>query len=213
MIPHKIDKEEFSKLPIVSHSGNVVVVNDVAQAEAAIQAIRDAHSIVGFDTETRPAFVKGVTYKVCLVQLSVGNTGYLFRLNLMEGLPAPIVRLLQDNSVTKVGLSLHDDFHCLSRRAKFKPGTFIELQNEVKRIGIKDMSLQKIYANLFGEKIAKNQQLSNWEADVLSPGQQLYAATDAWACIRIHEEITRLILTQDYKIEINEQDIPETRQR
>lgn len=63
------------------------------------------------------------------------------------------------------------------------------------------MSLQKIYANLFGEKIAKTQQLSNWEADSLSSAQQKYAATDAWACIKIHEEINRLLQTGDYVLE------------
>ncbi|MBQ9641533.1 MAG: 3'-5' exonuclease domain-containing protein 2 [Bacteroidaceae bacterium] len=206
------DKNKLSTLPRAVFPGRIYIIQTAQEAERAVNYLL-SQSILGFDTETRPSFRKGHPHSTALLQVACHEACFLFRLNLMEGLPAPIVRLLQDNSVTKVGLSLHDDFHCLSRRAKFKPGTFIELQNEVKRIGIKDMSLQKIYANLFGEKIAKNQQLSNWEADVLSPGQQLYAATDAWACIRIHEEITRLILTQDYKIEINEQDIPETRQR
>ena len=50
-----------------------------------------------------------------------------------------------------------------------------------------------IYANLFGQKISKRQQLTNWEADVLSDRQKAYAATDAWACINIYNEITRLL--------------------
>ena len=72
-------------------------------------------------------------------------------------------------------------------------------------LGVEDMSLQKIYANIFGEKIAKNQQLSNWEADSLSEAQQRYAATDAWACIKIHEEIVRLMRSQDYELEISQE--------
>jgi histone acetyltransferase (RNA polymerase elongator complex component) len=82
-------------------------------------------------------------------------------------------------------------------------GIDIELQKEVKEIGIEDMSLQKIYANLFGQKIAKNQQLSNWEADTLSPAQQSYAATDAWACLQIHEEVTRLKRDKNYILELS----------
>ena len=92
----------------------------------------------------------------------------------------------------------------LRHRNDFTPGSFIELQREVKDLGIQDMSLQKIYANLFGEKIAKGQQLSNWEADTLSEAQQRYAATDAWSCIRIHEEIKRMQQAQDYRLIITE---------
>ena len=193
MIPHKIDKEEFSKLPIVSHSGNVVVVNDEAQAEAAIQAIRDARSIVGFDTETRPAFVKGVTYKVCLVQLSVGNTGYLFRLNLMNGIPDCLKNLLEDKDVIKVGLSTHDDFQNLHKwDADLTPRGFIELQLLVKGYGIEEMSLSKIYALLFKKRISKRQRLTNWEAPSLTDKQLSYAAFDAVACVEIYTELTRM---------------------
>ena len=57
----------------------------------------------------------------------------------------------------------------------------------VKVFEITDMSLQKIYAILFHQKISKNQQLSNWEADQLTEAQQNYAAIDAWACLRIYD--------------------------
>ena len=59
----------------------------------------------------------------------------------------------------------------------------------VAEYGIEDRSLQKIYANLFNEKISKSAQLSNWESDLLTEKQQLYAATDAWACIQIYEKL------------------------
>ena len=55
-----------------------------------------------------------------------------------------------------------------------------------------DMSLQKIYGNLFGGKISKSQQLSNWEADQLTIPQQHYAAIDAWACLQIYRLLQEL---------------------
>lgn len=193
MIPNKIDKEEFSKLPVVGHTGNVIVANDVQQAIAAVAAIRAAHCVVGFDTETRPAFVKGVTYKVCLVQLSAGNTGYLFRLNLMKGIPACLKELLEDGSVIKVGLSTHDDFQNLHKwDEKLEPRGFIELQHLVKGYGIAEMSLSKIYALLFKKRISKRQRLTNWEAPNLTDKQLAYAAFDAVACVEIYTELTRM---------------------
>lgn len=193
MMPQKIEKEEFNQLPIVGYSGNIVVANNVEEAEAAIEAIRAAHSVVGFDTETRPAFVKGVTYKVCLVQLSVGKTAYLFRLNLMGGIPECLKSLLEDNTIIKVGLSTHDDFQNLRKwEETLAPRGIIELQHLVKGYGIEEMSLAKIYALLFHKRISKRQRLTNWEAPNLTDKQLSYAAFDAVACVEIYTELTRM---------------------
>ena len=124
--------------------------------------------------------------------------------------PDSVGRLLVYTTITKVGLSLQDDMRMLNQRRRFKPGTFVELQKEVKEIGIEDNSLQKIFANLFGEKISKGQQLSNWEADVLTEAQQKYAATDAWACIKIHEEVTKMKKEKNFILEKTSEEQPVT---
>ncbi|MBQ9362284.1 MAG: 3'-5' exonuclease domain-containing protein 2 [Bacteroidaceae bacterium] len=198
-ITDQYNKANLNDLPRAHVPGRIYIIQSALEAERAVSYLLTL-PILGFDTETRPSFKRGHIHHVALLQVASYDCCFLFRLNLMEGLPRPIIQLLEDRTVTKVGLSLKDDFHNLHHRADFTHGTFIELQDEVKQIGIKDMSLQKIYANLFGERISKSQQLSNWEADSLTPAQQLYAATDAWACIRIHEEITRLLSTGDYQL-------------
>ena len=88
----------------------------------------------------------------------------------------------------------------LHKRGEFKPENMIDLQNIVGEVGIKDLSLQKIYANIFNEKISKTAQLSNWEADILTDSQKLYAATDAWACVMIYNELERLMRERCYKL-------------
>ena len=62
------------------------------------------------------------------------------------------------------------------------------------------MSLLKLYANLFGQQISKAQRLTNWERDVLTDKQKTYAATDAWACIQLYEELERLKQTGEYEL-------------
>ena len=124
---------------------------------------------------------------------------FLFRLNL-TGLTLPIINLLESPNVTKVGLSLKDDFMMLHKRAPFEQRACIELQEYVRVFGIEDKSLQKIYGILFGEKISKNQQLTNWEADRLTEPQKLYAATDAWACLNIYNRLEELKRTGDFMI-------------
>ncbi|NLV51728.1 MAG: 3'-5' exonuclease domain-containing protein 2 [Bacteroidales bacterium] len=200
IIKNKFDKKKIQTLPRALFEGRIITVLSEKEAEKAVQYLLK-QPILGFDTETKPTFKKGNVHQVALLQVSTHDTCFLFRLNNL-GITDALVHLLEDKNTTKVGLSLQDDLRLLRKRREFEPGTYIELQKEVKDLGIEDNSLQKIYANIFGMKIAKNQQLSNWEADVLSEAQQRYAATDAWACIQIHEEVARMQKDQDFILEV-----------
>lgn len=199
-IVNKFDKKKLASLSRVVFEGKIVVVLSEYVAEKAVNFLL-SQSILGIDTETRPSFTKGKQYKVALLQVSTHDTCFLFRLNHLGSSPS-IKRFLEDKTVPKIGLSLNDDIQALSKRIEFQKGWFIDLQDIMKEIGIADMSLAKLYANLFGKRISKREQLSNWEADILSVKQQKYAATDAWACIQIFEEYLRLKETKDYELEI-----------
>ncbi len=192
-------KAELAGLPKVAFEGRIVCIQTEAEADKAVDYLL-TQKRVGVDTETRPSFVSGRLYKVALVQVSTLDICFLFRLNYI-GFPKSLKRFLEDLQVEKIGLSLKDDFGALHRRSDFTPGEFIELQDYVHQFGIKDQSLQKIYANLFGRKISKAQRLSNWETDVLSDAQKSYAATDAWACLMIYNRLEVLRLSGDYRLE------------
>ena len=202
----KFDKTLITALPVVEFPGRIITILTAGEAERAVDYLL-TQPILGIDTETRPAFRKGKTYKVALLQVSTHDTCFLFRLNRIGVTPA-IIRLLENTTVPMVGLSLSNDLLSLHHRADFKPGMFVDLQNEVGRLGIQDQSLQKLYANLFHEKISKRQRLTNWEADALTNRQCLYAAPDAWTCIRLYEEICRLAETGDYELVTVEEPAP-----
>lgn len=195
---NKYDKARIATLPRVLFEGRIVVILSESEAEKAVDYLL-SQPILGIDTETRPSFRKGIYYKVSLLQVSSHDVCFLFRLNHI-GMCKPIIRLLEDTTVPKIGLSLHDDIFMLHKLSNFKPGNFIDLQDRVKEIGVEDLSLQKLYANFFGMKISKGQRLTNWEIDVLSDSQKLYAATDAWSCIILYEELMRLEETGDFEL-------------
>ncbi len=200
ILKNKFDKNEINELPVVSFEGNVYTIISQSEAEHAVRYLMTKH-ILGFDTETKPSFKKGRGMnKVALLQVSTESECFLFRLNRI-GMPDSVKKLLSDNEITKIGLSWHDDINQLQRRGSFKTGTFVELQTFVKDFGIDDMALQKLYANIFGQKISKSQRLTNWEADNLSDAQKRYAATDAWACVMMYNELKRLQETGDYVID------------
>ena len=188
-LPAKITKEEIATLPQEEYAGQIVVVDrpeDVARAVAELSA----EARVGFDTETRPNFRKDQHHKVSLVQVATEETCYLFRLNCIGGIAEPLVGFLSNADVTKIGLSLADDFHMLRERVEtLQPAGFIELQKLMPSYGINEAGLQKIYAILFQKKISKRARLTNWDANVLTPAQQKYAALDAWACLRIYKHL------------------------
>ncbi len=204
IIYDKFDKNEIPALPRVLFHGRIIVISTLYEVDKAVDYLL-SQPILGVDTETRPSFKKGQTHKVSLLQVSTYDLCFLFRLNLI-GLPTGLIRLLEDTTVPKIGLSLRDDILSLKKRADFKYGNFIDLQKHVGELGVKDMSLQKLYANFFREKISKSARLSNWENDILTEKQKLYAATDAWACINLYEELLRLETTGDYELVIVKED-------
>lgn len=197
-IYQKYDKSLIPDLPRVLFEGRVVVVLTEWEARKAVDYLL-SQPLLGLDTETRPTFRKGPMHQVALLQVSSHDVCFLFRLCRL-GLSPSVKRLLEDTTVPKVGLSLTDDMHQLRRLGDFETGRFIDLQNRVREVGVEDMSLQKLYANFFGQKISKRQQLTNWEADILTEPQKLYAATDAWACVMLYEELMRLEATNDYTL-------------
>lgn len=202
-IKNTIDKAVIAGMSKVEFPGRIFVVYTEKDAEKAVEYLR-TQQIVGVDTETRPSFKRGTIHKVALMQISTEDTCFLFRLNRI-GMPVSLQEFLQSD-VLKVGLSLKDDFQVIRRRKDVhaEEGNWIELQDYVGRFGIDDRSLQKIYANLFGQKISKSQRLSNWEAETLTESQQQYAAIDAWACVKIYNCLSELERTGDYELIKNE---------
>ena len=198
-IRNTLTKAEIALMPKVLFEGRIFVIYTEADTDKAVKYLQ-TQQIVGVDTETRPSFKRGTTHKVALLQIATADTCFLFRLNKI-GMPESLRDFLMSN-VLKVGLSLKDDFMMLRRRKDVhaEEGNWIELQDYVKRFGMEDQSLQKIYANLFGQKISKSQRLTNWEAETLTESQMKYAATDAWACVEIYNCLAELERTGDYEI-------------
>ncbi len=187
MFKTKITKEEVNQMPVVFFEGKITIVDDLSKIQPAIEELRKSR-IVGIDTETKPSFTRGIHYKVSLVQISTLDHCFLFRLNKISFPPA-LAEFLADERVKKIGLSLRDDFSGLNKHHAFIPANSIDIQTIIQSYGILELSLQKIYAILYGKKISKSQRLTNWESPELTGLQQRYAATDAWASLKIYLQL------------------------
>lgn len=196
----RTDKHLIPALERFTFPGRIEVVQSEAEARRAVSVLRRC-PVLGIDTETRPNFKPGAMRPVALLQVSTDDICFLFRLN-MTGLTPELVALMEDESIVKVGLSLGDDLRALQCRHKgLRAGGWVDIQRIVKTMGIDDMSLQKIFANVFRKRISKSAQLSNWEADVYTDSQKLYAATDAYACLLLYRRLQELQESGEYVVE------------
>lgn len=211
MINLSIDKEIVAEMPMVQYHGTVHVIDTEEQAIEAL-ALLNREACLGFDTETRPTFRRGVSHTVALIQIATATDSYLFRINKM-GFIAPLRQLLESADVMKIGLSVKDDFHGLRKLSEnLEPANFIELQNYVREFGIIDASLQKVFAIIFEQRISKGQRLSNWEAKELTDAQQHYASIDAWACLEIYNTLNAGLFHPEQSPYIAPEPEPETEQ-
>ena len=179
-----IDKAVIQTLPVTFFEGEVIVVDKPDMVADAAAYLRQ-HTVLGVDTEARPSFKRGVHYPTALVQIATLERCYLFRLTHV-GLPVEIAEIFANPDICKVGLAFKDDITGLRRRRDFKPANCVDLQSMVCKYGIMELGLQKIFAIIFGKKISKSQQLTNWENSHLTPEQARYASTDAWATLSIY---------------------------
>ena len=182
-----IDNDSVAMLPAARFPGRIVVVDNDDMVDAACEDLQ-RYERIGFDTETRPSFRAGVSYKVSLLQLSTPDTCYLFRLCKIR-LCNRILKILGSRRILKVGADVSGDIRQLRELREFNADGFVDLQHEASRWGIEEKSLRKLSAIVLGERVSKAQRLSNWEATALTEQQQDYAATDAWVSLKLLEEL------------------------
>ena len=185
----KISNEQTALLPAIEFRGEIRIVEDERDIAAACKYLAE-QPVIGFDTETRPSFRPGVTFRVSLLQLSSPEVCYLFRLNRIP-LDKAILQLFENKRLLKVGADVAGDLRSLRQIRHFRDAGFIDLQAIAPEWGIAEKSLRKLSAIVLGQRVSKAQRLSNWEAATLTDKQQLYAATDAWVCTRIYEQLLR----------------------
>ena len=184
LFPERLGKEHIKTLPVCAFDGKIHLITEINDMSDAIKTLRKC-PVLGFDTETRPVFRKGVQHDVSLLQLSTSKEAFLFRLNHL-GFPNELVEILEDSSILKVGIAILDDVRGLQKLSNFKPGGFIELADIASDLGIVTCGLRNLAAIFLGVRITKKAQLTNWERPVINSKQSLYAATDAWICLKMY---------------------------
>jgi len=188
-----VSREEVNALPIRRYEGEVRVVSapqDVAPALADI--LQEA--VVGFDTETRPAFRPGESYPPSLAQVATARGVYLFQVRHREA-AAAVAQMLASAHVVKAGVGLADDLKALKKLVEFSERSIVDLGAVATRHGLKQTGVRNLTGLFLGFRIPKGTKTSNWARSQLTSQQIAYAATDAWACRELYLRFSTLGLT------------------
>jgi ribonuclease D len=182
--------EEINVYPLKRWRGPVQLIRGKKKAKAAVRALAE-ESILGFDTETRPVFKKGMSNPISLLQLATGDTVYIFQLSSTPLFP-DLTEILSDPGIIKAGVSVRDDILELRKIHEFEPGGFVDLGEVAAEHDLKTRGLRNLAANLLGFRISKGQRCTNWARPDLTPKQIEYAATDAWVGRELYLRMSEL---------------------
>ncbi len=187
---HSITKDEIKKLPLLKFNGKIILANGHADVDEFLNELYSG-KVVGFDTETKPTFKKGQVNPIALLQFALNGKAFLFRVH-QSGVPKEIIDFLSEPSVIKVGVALDDDFLQLKRQIDFEPKNTIDLNKLAPQLGVENIGVRNLSGIFLDGRVSKNQQTSNWENPELTKSQMIYAATDAWVCLKIYQRMQQL---------------------
>lgn len=200
----RLEKDFINTLPPLSFKGRIIEVTDRTSADRIALELME-HKLLGFDTESRPSFRKGVTYPVALIQFASEDTAWLFRLRFC-GFSQNLLKLLSSSHVKKLGIGLRDDISRLKEIRDFQPGGLVELSDIAADKGIIQVGARPLTARYLHHRLIKSSQRSNWAAPKLTEKQKTYAATDAWVCMKLYPRLIADSRTYAPAEEGNDQD-------
>ena len=182
-----VSKDEIKNYSIEKFTGKIHVIEKENDVLASYSFLKK-QKILGFDTESKPTFKKGVSSKVSLIQFTTEDQAFLFRINKI-GFNEKLIDIISDKKIKKIGIAIFDDIKALQKIKSFESNSIIDLNHLALNLGFESIGAVKLSILILGFAISKSVRLSNWERENLSISQLEYAATDAWICNMIYKKL------------------------
>ncbi|MGI2125414.1 3'-5' exonuclease [Shewanella oncorhynchi] len=182
----RIDDIELAALAAFEFQHVRIEVVEPSEFDAVVARLQ-VEQVLGFDTETRASFERGVQHPLSLIQIATVDTCYLFQHAILGEQFTQLKALLEDETILKVGVGLRSDAHALRRQWGINVASTLDLNWALAQLGAeKEMGTRQLVAALLGARIDKPKKvtLSNWQHVPLSSAQIHYAAADALAALK-----------------------------
>ena len=157
---------------------------DAAEALAALSCM----DVIGFDTESKPTFLKGeASTGPHLIQLATDDAAYLFQIGAAPALEV-LKAVLESKAILKVGFGLSDDVKRLRAKLGIDIVNVLDLSTALRKNEKNTLGAKTAVARFFGKKLQKSKKITttNWAMTRLSEKQILYAADDAHVALKIY---------------------------
>ncbi|MCX8084082.1 MAG: 3'-5' exonuclease domain-containing protein 2 [Calditerrivibrio sp.] len=190
---HLLSTEDINRLDVIRFEGIIHYIDTDEKLDlCALPLVKH----VGFDTETRPSFKKNLHYDISLIQIATDEEAFLFHISKIKN-NKKIFDYLRDTSITKIGAGIDDDLRKLNNKAipNLNKISFLDIQKLAKKLHLPKSNLKYLTAVFLNRRIIKSSQTSNWDRHPLTEKQKLYAATDAWVCLKIFNEMNKILET------------------
>ena len=179
----KLSKNEINALPLIQYEGDIEILTSKDNIQAAINDLKN-YDLIGFDTETKPTFVRGPLNPPSIMQLACEDKVYIFQFDNDE-IFKQLSLILSNKNITKCGVSVDRDLIELMYLSPFDPISFVDLGNVARENEIPHHGLRGLVAMFLKHRISKGSQTSDWSKISLSDSQISYAATDAWVSLEL----------------------------
>ena len=182
----RIDDIELAALAAFEFQHVRIEVVEPSEFDAVVARLQ-VEQVLGFDTETRASFERGVQHPLSLIQIATVDTCYLFQHAILGEQFTQLKALLEDETILKVGVGLRSDTQALRRQWGINVASTLDLNWALAQLGAeKEMGTRQLVAALLGVRIDKPKKvtLSNWQHVPLSSAQIHYAAADALAALK-----------------------------
>ena len=179
----KLSKNEINALPLIQYEGDIEILTSKDNIQAAINDLKN-YNLIGFDTETKPVFVKGPLNPPSIMQLACDDKVYIFQID-NDKIFKQLSSILSNENITKCGVSVDRDLIELMYLSPFDPISFVDLGNVARENEIPHHGLRGLVAMFLKHRISKGSQTSDWSRISLSDSQISYAATDAWVSLEL----------------------------
>lgn len=173
----------FESLPLA----RIELVADAAGAARALATLEHA-SWLGFDTESKPTFLKNeVSTGPHTLQLATLDRAWVFQLH-DAACREVAAQLMAAPALTKCGFGLQGDRTQMRSKLGIEPQSLLDLDSAFRQRGYRQSTgVKTAVAIVFQQRFTKSrkQTTSNWASRQLSEAQLRYAANDAWAALRV----------------------------
>ncbi len=189
LVPTAIDPEDLPPYQGIDLA-DVRMVRSDADADCAMAALL-AMDVIGFDTESKPTFVKGeVSTGPHLVQLATDSAAYLFQIGERANAAHSSVlkAVLESPAIMKVGFGLSDDIKRLHSKLGISTANVLDLSTALRTNKRDTLGAKTAVARFFGKKLQKSKKITttNWALPRLTEKQILYAADDAHVALLVY---------------------------